>query len=567
MAIRVTCDGCGQEYRLSDEMAGKKAKCKACGEAILIPTDDLDDLVDFDVPQTKPKSPPPPLPKQSTASKPPAPPPLPKSASPAVSLPKISLTCDVCFADFQTKGELAGKKAKCPECGELVSVPGSPKGKVSSKPKPAEEDVWEADEVIEDEFEDEDEEIRPKKSTKASKKGKSTARNSSKKSSRGESFFLDDVPTPLLLGGMWTVILIMCALFFVFGRNRGAQNAFAGEAGNDNGGGFNANANAPVVIPQGGPMDPYDLTAIPVPPLPEPGPFRSQDEGLFQYTEATFNGAGPGGRMQLRLRLPNGIHAPQSLGCILVGGAGTPMIWGCGLQDVDYTAESQPYLNAGFAVCDFSIDGEQSEDEDDVDTAGMITSHQQFSAACAGVVNVRNALEFILAKIAVVNPNRIYIAGHSSAGALALLAAAHEPRLKACIAYAAPTELVGQQQAMLNAPGFSQVFPQMSEFLRRSSPMTHVARMQCPVYLFHALDDSTVPVNQSQLIASQLQSTGKIVTMETVPTGEHYQAMVNQGLLKAVAWLKTLPTEQPGGAAASATPASTAPMATGQPAP
>ena len=41
--------------------------------------------------------------------------------------------------------------------------------------------------------------------------------------------------------------------------------------------------------------------------------------------------------------------------------------------------------------------------------------------AQAGLVNARNALEFVLARVPEVDPKRIYAAGHSSAGTLALL--------------------------------------------------------------------------------------------------------------------------------------------------
>jgi hypothetical protein len=38
MAIVTTCGQCGKSYRVDDKFAGKKAKCKACGAAMVVPT-------------------------------------------------------------------------------------------------------------------------------------------------------------------------------------------------------------------------------------------------------------------------------------------------------------------------------------------------------------------------------------------------------------------------------------------------------------------------------------------------------------------------------------------------
>jgi hypothetical protein len=37
MAIAVTCPACGRQYNVKDEAAGKKFKCKDCGEAVSVP--------------------------------------------------------------------------------------------------------------------------------------------------------------------------------------------------------------------------------------------------------------------------------------------------------------------------------------------------------------------------------------------------------------------------------------------------------------------------------------------------------------------------------------------------
>ncbi len=545
MPIHVKCPGCRQEYRLADSLAGKKAKCKACGEAIQIPAGDEDELVDFDEPppvKTASKKPagPPPLPaKPSAAAASPKPSPVSK---PVPALPKVSVTCDMCFTDFQAKGELAGKKAKCPECGEAVAVPAA-KSKAKAKAKPADDD----DDLFVDDVEfvdDDDLDDEPELPRKRGSKDKKKTSKGGRRSNHTE-YFLDNIPIPALLGGMWTMIAVGCVLLVMFGKSSRSGAAIAG----GNGGDWNAPESAPLVPAQSGSAtEPYNLAAIPVPALPDPGPLLPSPTGGFVYQEAQFNGgAVPGGMMRIRMRLPNGQHAAQSLGCILVGSAGTPMIWGNGLAEIEYYEETQPYIQAGYAVCEYSMDGEMNEDADDEEVE-LKRAYEQFAASCAGVVNVRNAIDFVLAKMPQINPHRLYIAGHSSAGATALLAAAHEPRLKASIAYCAPVDLLQRQREMLNEFNFRTFKPDVREFLQRSSPLTHAERLQCPVYLFHGTNDTVVVVSESQTMQARLTQLGRPSTLKIIPSDDHYESMTQQGLPLAIAWLKTLPSETNPGA-------------------
>jgi len=73
MSIQVTCDGCFTDYKLKDELAGKKVRCKECGAVMKVPALEVDDLEDaddleFDEPAPKAKSrKPPPLPAKKKA--------------------------------------------------------------------------------------------------------------------------------------------------------------------------------------------------------------------------------------------------------------------------------------------------------------------------------------------------------------------------------------------------------------------------------------------------------------------------------------------------------------------
>ena len=71
------------------------------------------------------------------------------------------------------------------------------------------------------------------------------------------------------------------------------------------------------------------------------------------------------------------------------------------------------------------------------------------------------------------------------------------------------------------------------------------AKLACPLLLFHARDDSNVPVQESIDCADRLKALGKPVTLEVVPTGDHYRGMLAQGIPRAIAWLKAPPGAAP----------------------
>lgn len=96
-------------------------------------------------------------------------------------------------------------------------------------------------------------------------------------------------------------------------------------------------------------------------------------------------------------------------------------------------AERVPYVEAGFAVLAFELDGALDNPDD---CAQRERTMRAFLAARAGLVNAHIALEYLLTRVPQVNPNQLYAVGHSSPGTLALLFAGHEPRLKGCVAFA-----------------------------------------------------------------------------------------------------------------------------------
>lgn len=276
-------------------------------------------------------------------------------------------------------------------------------------------------------------------------------------------------------------------------------------------------------------LEPYDPSTVPVPPMPDRAAVEPYEvEPGVLLTELQFAGSGPGQNGQIWLYLPPGDHAPGSLPCMLIGPAGTTMLEGMELGEGDQ-AEHLPYVHQGFAVVAYSLDGP---------TSGVFDANalEAFRSAMAGVVNGRNAMEFVLAKVPEVDPKRIFAAGHSSAGTLALLLAEHEPRLAGVAAYMPVYDVPDRFGAALR--GIEMQLPGATDFAHRSSPKTHADRLNCPVFLYTAADDGNVPAAEVQAAADELRSRGKDVTIEVAPSGDHYQPMIDTGIPAAIAWMK-----------------------------
>lgn len=275
-------------------------------------------------------------------------------------------------------------------------------------------------------------------------------------------------------------------------------------------------------------LEPYDPASVPIPAMPDRAAVEPYEiEPGVWLTELQFTGTGPGQNGRISLYLPAGDHPPGSLSCILVGPAGTTLMEGAGLGD---SSEHIPYVQAGFAVVAYSLDGA-------TDGAFEQPAFSAFRDSMAGVVNGRNALEFVLAEVPEVHPDRIFAAGHSSAGTQALLLAEFEPRLAGVAAYMPVYDVPERFGALLR--GIETQLPGATDFAHRSSPKTHADRFDCPIFLFSAENDKNVPADDVRAAAADLQSRGKDVTIEVVRYGDHYQSMIDTGILSAIIWIKT----------------------------
>jgi dienelactone hydrolase len=273
--------------------------------------------------------------------------------------------------------------------------------------------------------------------------------------------------------------------------------------------------------------------------FPERPPFQPSFPSGVQLARTRLTGSGPGEQTQMNIYLPAGEHAARSLGCVLVAPAGTNLLVGNSLDGDDYHDETLPYAEAGFVTIQYSLDGPVS----DLETASdgeFSAAYKLFKAAGAGTLNTRCVIEFVKARFPEVDPGRIYTAGHSSAGTVSLLAGEYHPDVAACIAYAPCSDTEAFHGDISGAFGVNFLLPGIKEFDRQFSPMANLQKLKCPVFVFQARDDSVVDVEETKRFVDQARAHNQQVEYVEVDSGEHYDSMIQQGIPRAVQWLRNI---------------------------
>lgn len=403
----------------------------------------------------------------------------------------IAVECGNCFREYQVKESFAGREVPCKECGELMFVAAAG---------------------------------RPRTVGKSSRGRRPVAKKPFRVDTRmwigaGIAAF---VLTAVLVG---VVVVQAVSRQAAVRRAPLASEPLAAEPFGSEPAGGEASSELGTLP---------SATIASFPPLPPP---RAIDTGILM-SQVALRGdrSQPGTSMQLWVYLPAGQHADHSLPCVLIAPAGSNMLIGMGLAQGDQP-EHIPYVRAGFAVVAYTLDGAIRNRETASD-AEFATAYKKFQQADAGLVNARNALEYALAQIPQVDPERVFTAGHSSAGATALLFAEHEPRIRGCVAFAPCSDVEAYLADITGSAITQMLLPGVAKFAKQSSPATHAGKLNCPVFLFHAADDQNVSIRETQKFAGLLRSLGKDVTLETVPRGDHYDSMVDQGIPAAIRWLQ-----------------------------
>ncbi len=266
--------------------------------------------------------------------------------------------------------------------------------------------------------------------------------------------------------------------------------------------------------------------------------------------------------MKLYLYRPAGQIEPHTLPCIFMAPAGATVLSGMSLGEGDRT-EHYPWALAGYFVVSYEIDGDVGDLAKST-VADLQVAFRKFAAAEAGLTNARLAMRTALASCPEIDPQQLFVVGHSSAATLALILAENEPNLRGCVAFAPVSNMV--ERASDGGGDLFRLVPGSEAFVQKYSPHLHVQSFGCPLYLFHAQDDDNVPFQQSQTFANLLRGQGKEVHLAQTNVGGHYESMVKSGIPLAIDWLAKQRGIDPRRPAAKTPPAKTPPAQPDSPA-
>jgi dipeptidyl aminopeptidase/acylaminoacyl peptidase len=140
------------------------------------------------------------------------------------------------------------------------------------------------------------------------------------------------------------------------------------------------------------------------------------------------------------------------------------------------------------------------------------------------VDDARDALN-VLAKRPDVDRTRLFAAGHSAGGTLAMLLAETSPRLRAAAACGGfPDMLAAVTEA--GRPPFAETPFQWSDPVESDlrSPARHLRDLGCPLALYYGANEDLY-VGQARAMAAQAGPQGKTVTVEVFPGTDHFSAL------------------------------------------
>ncbi|WP_165223411.1 dienelactone hydrolase family protein [Aquisphaera insulae] len=440
----------------------------------------------------------------------------------------ISFECPRCAKRYSTSLEWAGRRVKCSRCGERVQVPMPPADETPDDQGTASPGWWEED----------DSPVAAARSGRPAGAGASSPAGArSPAAGRISSERSWDLPRNLrMLLGIAGILVILGAqvypLYRSHRKDQERQRALAAKY----------SARKGRILPRKTVPEGLDLTDWTLPSFGEPTAAVDIEPGILFREIPILTPPGeaeprPGHRGKLWLYLPGGEHAPHSLPCVLITGAGSKLIAGMDLHE-SARAEHLPYARAGMAVLAYELDGMLTEAAE-ADVKLTVKACSDFLRAQAGLINAHNAIQYAIRHVPTIDPERLFVAGHSSAGTLALLVAENEPRVAACAAYAPATAL--PEHIPLNAMEMlTPVIDGIADLYGRFNPSQHDDNLTCPIFLFYAEDDARF-ASKVRAFGERLRAKKKDVSISSVPAGGHYESMIDEGMPRAIEWLKSLP--------------------------
>jgi len=285
-----------------------------------------------------------------------------------------------------------------------------------------------------------------------------------------------------------------------------------------------------------------------------PPAFSKGDNGI-EVARLTCEGPDHAAQ-QLWIFRPKGSHPEHSMPCLFIARGDIRMIYGSSL-DEDESEEYESYAHEGFIIVAYSLDGEETETTEAESFNNAVRAIKAFKASHGGIANARKAIDYVLHNLPEADPQRLYAGGSNSGGAVALNLAAAEPRIRAVYALAPITDALGDRSdgdadlAKLETP-----IPDIRNFVREVSPISHVRDMHCPIFIYQPGFDLLKTRASVETYCKALTDAGADVTYRQGPSD--LESIKKEDLLPEIAWLKALKVKPAATTTAPATEPATA---------
>jgi hypothetical protein len=284
-----------------------------------------------------------------------------------------------------------------------------------------------------------------------------------------------------------------------------------------------------------------------LPQRPEPPalPEKGDGPGVDEYNVA-FDGEFLGHPMSMTVYVPKGEHGPASLACVLAPAASMGELNGRTRNEHD-----DPYKllaqNGLVTVC-FDV----SKWSDNVRPQDPQAGTVEFIENDAGYYFARNALDFVLARMAFVDPQRMYAVGHGAAARASLYWAAIDPRIHAVATYDPVLDVAKHLFQPAAELGQSLRLADLDAFVKKTSPVEFAGRLKGTRVLVVKGKDgefgNATGAEELTAFKEGMSKAGNPPAVEALKKVED-QNETGSAMMQMAGWLKGLPKGAAGKAA------------------
>lgn len=290
-----------------------------------------------------------------------------------------------------------------------------------------------------------------------------------------------------------------------------------------------------IKLPQANPVEfeRFDLSDIvPVALPPRPSGTQITDFAVEYIVDLDVPAGQPGQDSEVRVVLPHPKPAGK-IPTLVVNGAGAYLFSGMVLSDEDIEP-MLPYVERGFAVIAYETDGCQPDFDREPTPGDIAEMTRRYVASKAGLVNAKRALSFALERFPEIDADQLYTIGHSSGGKQALLLAAHDDRIRGCVAFAPACQMdFGSKMTVARIGGADGDL--LSREVARSMPLVHAADTEVPMLLVYSKNDR---VTRPQEVLTYAEAVGDQAVAVPVRCDGH-GSVPDAGFKVALAWLQS----------------------------